>query len=181
MKDDTPDPLDEIRFCMALNVRYHERRERWLDGWDRLAKAIAVIGGAATVSTLLATTGSPASLFLGVDVKAWIAALITVTSTLSLVFDFPGKARRHYDLRKKYLALEAEMTEATNPEPRRFMSRIAMLEVEEPPRLSTLVQMCHNEIAQSRGEQLHPVPLWKALLANLLDLPAKARRDPAAT
>lgn len=167
MDADLGKQLDDLRYCLALSTRYHERRERWFDGWDRLAKAIAVVGGASTVTTLVADGG----------VKTWIAVTITLSSAVTLVFDFSGKARRHYDLRKRYLALEAEVIEAPAEQLRRFEARHATIEIDEPPRLSTLVQVCQNELAQVRQEQIHPVPWLKALLANFLDLPATARRE----
>lgn len=170
--------LHEVRFRIELSVRYHERLERWYDWWDRLAKAIAVVGGAATVSTLI---GSDAA---GLEMKTWIAAAITASSAISLVFGFPEKARRHHDLKRRYCAVEAEILEAGEPDEaalRKFDARLAMLEADSPGRLSTLAQLCHNEIVQARGQWFarHPVPFWKLPFVYLLDMPAAPKEVPA--
>lgn len=164
------DALDAVRFRIAFSIRYHERRSRWYDWWDRAAKAIALVGGAATVAQVIGP-GEP---------QLWVAAAITISSALSLVFGYADKARVHFDLKRRYCALEARIIEAGDATPeavRRHEAEISLIEADEPPTLAALVQICQNEVAQARGqlEHVHPVGPLTALLADLLDLPAKVR------
>ncbi|MGD9953460.1 MAG: hypothetical protein AB7S87_12860 [Burkholderiales bacterium] len=163
--------LDALRFRIAFSVRYHERRQRWYDWWDRIAKVVALVGGAATVAAVLGP-GTP---------QLWVAAAITVTSALTLVFGFADRARLHFDLKRRYCALEARIIEAGAPDEaaiRKYEAEISLMEGDEPPVLATLVQLCQNEVAQARGqfEDIHPVHPVKAFFSDLFDLPAVAKR-----
>jgi uncharacterized membrane protein len=161
--------LDGLRFRIAFSFRYHQRREAFFDSWDKFAKAVAVVGGAASVSTLLGESA---------DVKLWIAAIITVTSTASLVVGFSQKARLHFDLRKRYAQVESELVgvkpSSLDALPS-FESKILLIEGDEPPTLSCLVQICQNEIVIARGQRnIYPLPRWKHVLANYFDMGATA-------
>ena len=79
-----------LLFQLAFSARYHQRREAFYEFLDKTAKAIAVIFGAATVSTFL-DKAHP-------DLKSWVSASISISSTLSLVFGLSQKARLHLDL-----------------------------------------------------------------------------------
>ena len=162
----------DLLFRLAFSARYHQRRESFYEFWDKFAKAIAVIGGAAAISTLL-DRWHP-------DIKTWIAAVITFTSTLSLVFGLSQKARLHLELRRRYGLLESRLISLADGDMeslKKIESEISLIESDEPPILATLVQLCQNEVARAwdRPDHIHNVQLLKRLFANFFDLEASGR------
>jgi len=128
---------------------------------------VAVIGG----SVSLAKLG-------GNDVMTVVAALITITSTFSLVFGLSDRARRHASLAADFRRLEAEILakgerDFTEADIGSWASRERVLEASEPPSLGNLVRICQNElaVAQSHPENIRKVGFWRHLFAHWLDLP----------
>lgn len=157
----------DVLFRVELSALYHQKRERFFEACDKLAKAVAVIGGSAA----LAKIGGP-------DALIWVAAAITVTSTLSLVFGLSDRARRHGDLARNFRQLEAEIVargerDFTESDLATWASRERLLETTEPPALGNLVRICQNElaIAQGQGECVRSVGFFRHLFAHLVDFP----------
>lgn len=88
------DKRHQVLYRVELSALYHQKRERFFEVCDKLAKAVAVIGGSAA----LAKIGSGYWI-------VYIAAAITVTSTCSLVFGFSDRARRHAELSRNFASL----------------------------------------------------------------------------
>jgi len=91
---------DAVLQRAQISVLYHRKRERAFDLADRFAKAVAIIGGSAA--------------FAGMEVPGLVktmAALIAVTSTLSLVFGFSERSRKHSDLAQGFCLLEAAIVQ----------------------------------------------------------------------
>lgn len=42
----------EILWRISLSTLYHRRRERFFDTWDRVVKAVSIIGGSAALAKL---------------------------------------------------------------------------------------------------------------------------------
>lgn len=164
-----------VLYRVELSALYHQKRERFFEACDKLAKAMAVIGGSAA----LARVGGDAFL-------PWIAAGITVTSTCSLVFGLSDRARRHADLSRSFRQLEADIVakgerDFSEADVAAWAGRERLLETSEPPALGNLVRICQNElaVAHDQAPQVRPVGFLRHLLAHLVDLPLAAPRSVA--
>mgnify|MGYP001810027995 CR=1 FL=1 len=147
-----------------LSTLYHRKRERFFDFWDRFIKGVAIIGGSAAFARL----GSP-------DVTAYAAGLVAVSSTFSLVFGLSERARRHSDLARQFIMLEADITakgerEFTEPDINRWDAKVREIEAAEPPAHRALVITCQNElaIAHNQGESVHPLGWWQRSLRHFV-------------
>lgn len=140
---------------------YHLKRERFLDGCDKWSKFVSVIGGATA--------------FAEVKGLQEIAALITVVSTLSLVFGFSNKARKHADLARSFKNLEAELSLLDhNCETKLLLdiqAKYLRIESEEPASLGALVTDCHNHLcaAHDKQKEITPLVLTQRLFKNWID------------
>lgn len=156
-----------VLYRVELSALYHQKRERFFEACDKLAKAVAVIGGSAA----LAKIG-------GADAMQYIAAAITITSTFSLVFGLSDRARRHADLARNFRVLESEIIakgerDFTEEDISAWAAKERMLETTEPPALGNLVRICQNElaIAKNQADSVRSVGFFRYLLAHLIDLP----------
>lgn len=164
----------EERWSLLWRVRvsafYHSKRERFLDGVDRAAKAASALGGAAAFGWLKNEPG----------VGMAFAAVITLISTLSLVYGPSTKARRHAELAKDFKRLEADIVTCGNSlsqdKVAAFEARLALLESGEPASLGALVTQCHNELAFALGkpELVTPLPFWQRMFKNWFDFDQSA-------
>lgn len=143
--------LDRVQY----STLYHRKRERFFDFWDRAIKGLAIIGGSAAVARL--STSEP-------DTALWSAAMVTVTSTIGLVFGLAERARRHSDLARQYTTLESEIVETgerdfTESNLNRWDAKVREIESTEPPALRNLVIACQNElaIAHDQAQFTHPL------------------------
>lgn len=164
------DKRDALLYRVELSALYHQKRERFFEAADKGGKAIAILGGSAALGKVL----SP-------DVVMWAAAAITISSTLSLVFGFSDKARRHAELVRNFKQVESDLLrkgerDFCEQDLTDCAARIAMLEASEPPSLATLVRICQNELACARGaaESCKRVGLMPRLLAHFFDMPLSA-------
>lgn len=165
-----PDPHADSQWDLLWRVRlsalYHLKRERFLDGVDKVAKAISALGGAAAFSQLKT---SP-------DLGLWITGFITVVSTLSLVYGPSTKARKHSELARDFKRLESDIVAlGTTLSPEhlaKFEARYVSLESSEPASLGALVTQCHNELATACGLKGHvtPLPWWQRAFKNWFDI-----------
>lgn len=159
----------EDRWSLLWRVRvsafYHAKRERFLDGVDRATKGASALGGAAAFASLMShpTMGMVA------------AAIITLVSLLSLVYDPATKARRHAELARDFKRLEADIVACGNSlesaQVAAFEARLAQLESGEPASLGALVTQCHNELAVALGrpELVTPLPCLHRIFKNWFD------------
>jgi len=159
-------PHWDLLWRVRLSALYHLKRERFLDGVDKTAKAISALGGAAAFSQI---KGAP-------DWGLWITAIITLVSTLSLVYGPSGKARKHAELARDFKRLESDIVSAggvlTDAQVATFDAHCLSLESSEPAALGALVTQCHNELSTSIGQQGHitPMPLFHRLFKNWFDI-----------
>lgn len=180
MSQSTPADKSEISswnllWDIRLSALYHLKRERFLDGVDRAAKAISALSGAAAFAQLSAK----AEPVIGM----WLTAGVAVVSTLSLVYSLSTKARHHAELARDLKRLEAEMARLGPELQAADLSRLkaAYLEIEsgEPAALGALVTQCHNELSASIGEPTHitPLPWHQRVLKNILDFDQSVGRS----
>lgn len=154
----------DVLYRVQLSILYHQKRERFFEVCDKIGKAVAVIGGSAALSKI------------GAEAIPWIAAAITVTSTLSLVFGFSERSKRHAELARNFRQLEAEIVakgerDFTEMDTADWSSKERLIETTEPPALGVLVTICQNElaIAQNQRDKIVPIDFGKRLLAHLYD------------
>lgn len=165
--DDLLDRCHAIRYRIELSILYHQKRERFFDVLDKVAKATAVIGGSAALAKV--ADG---------DWLMVIAAFITVSSTLSLVFGFSERSRRHSELARSLreldaIACETDQQKLDDQQVGILESKARRLEISEPAALSALVVLCQNElaIAQNQPDKIIHQPLWVRWMAHFFDLP----------
>jgi hypothetical protein len=168
MTDELSEKRHEISYRLRLSVRYHQRRVRFFDGWDLLAKGLSILAGTSAIGALWADEK---------HLAAWITAGITAVTTLSLVCGVAAKARLHADFARKYLELEASLVSSVNPT-EQFLAdidgKVRMIEAQEPPPLGALVTLCQNELARQEGHEGHvvPLPVYQRWLAQFFDFQA---------
>lgn len=160
-------------YRLRVSALYHQRRERFFDNWDKVAKAVAVIGGAAAVSQLISDPTT----------KLWAAAAVSVLSTISLVFGFSQKARRHSELARDFMRLLARIEEAGPYPPAekmdKFAAEFASLEASEPASMSALVRHCENLFYMSSGQPGKPLTWWKRLFMHYWDFALDTEQNPS--
>jgi hypothetical protein len=158
----------EVIYRVELSTLYHQKRERFFELLDKNTKGVAVIGGSAALARLG-----------GDEALVWIAALVTVSSTLSLVWGFADRARRHSDFANRFCMLASsilakghqDLTEELVCE---WEGRARELEASEPAALSVLVRICQAELNASRGVKYELPPWYQRIFAHVLDLPKAA-------
>ena len=162
----------DLLFGVRRSVRYHRRRERWLDGAHNLGALVTAVFGSATVATLLA------------DIRPlWVtvAALITaIAGAIELVFGFAKKARLHSELARDFIGLEKDLVRAgqdlSELSLRKFVARRLDIESREPPALRVLDVMCHNELVTALGcdpsDRSAALTWYQRWLANIVDVGA---------
>lgn len=153
-----------------ISSLYHQKRERFFELCDKLGKAVSVIGGSAAVWKIKNNA-----------LVEYLAILITVTSTMSLVFGFSEKSKRHAELSRKYKAVIADIAgigerNFTEDNINSWEEKIRVIEVEEPPALSALVRLCQNELAHAANDKKAIIKLsfYERLFAHFLDMPVKS-------
>ena len=166
---ETPAEHWSLLFGVRRSIRYHLRRERFLDGAHNLGALVAAVSGSAAVASLLGRLD-----------PALVTAAVTVTAVAGaaeLVFRTAKTARLHNELAREFIALEKELVLAGEglPEPRlhELQARRLDIEVREPPPLRVLDTLCHNELLRAMGyppEQQVRVGFWQRAFAQLFDL-----------
>ncbi len=164
------DERHQVLLKLEVSALYHLKRERFFELFDKIFKAISVIGGSAALWKSTQGQGQ-------VDIMQYIAIVITVCSSLSLVFSFSDRARRHAEFARSYRKLLSEIhkrgkrgfkEEDTNL----WMAQACEIEAGEPLALSTLVVICQNEISIASGHQPSVfVPWWQRKIAHFFDMP----------
>lgn len=155
-----------LLWALRLSALYHLKRERFLDGADKAAKAVTALGGAAAFSQL---KDQPAF-------GMWVVGFITVVSTLSLVYGASAKARKHAELARDFRRIESEVLavgpQITPAQITRFEAQRVSLESSEPAALGALVTQCHNELCEAHGlhDCITPLPFWHRVFKNWLDI-----------
>lgn len=160
----------EALYKAELSALYHQKRERFFELLDKLGKAASLFGGSAA----LWKVGSPESI-------SAIAAFITVTSSLSLVFSFSERSKRHAELARSFRDIISEILgkgeiSFNESDASAWMGKLCALEAKEPPTLSALTVMCQNELAIARNARthVHPQGMLTRWLVHFFDMPQTA-------
>src|SRR3989344_580361 len=132
---------------LMVSALYHQKRERFLDGADRLAQNQVSIP----------------------------AAIVAIVGTCSLCYGPSAKARKHNDLARRFKALHADVLNCqedfSEAIAKRFEAQILLIEAEEPAALGALVRQCENELSTAigRSQDVRPISLWQRCFANIFD------------
>lgn len=160
----------EILERIEITIRYHQKRERFFEVSDKWVKAFAIVGSTVAFANL-AGDGL---------VRRTAAAAIAITTTLSLVFGFTERTKKHAELARKFRELEARIrgrgeTQFGETELASWEQEERMLEASEPPALNTLVVICQNEIFVAAGklDRVVPIPWYKRVVSQFLSLEPK--------
>lgn len=152
----------DILWDVQRSVRYHARRQAFFDRWRRVTSAVGVIFGSAAAVDLLNVGG---------HVVATVAAfIVAVVSAFDLVVGTGEMARRHDDLRRRFIALEAKI-EALDEPTREQVAELCVerltIEMDEPPTYRALDILCWNEqaIATDRAHLVRSVGGWQRFTA----------------
>jgi len=167
--------LHNLQFGVRRSIRYHNRRRRFFDGFDRLVKVLSVIGGSAAVVAVTARYPNVGMAF---------AALVAVLSALSLVVAPAQAARLYEELARKFANLEYKMKCAKDPNAdqlNEFQAERLLIEADEPPPMRVLDIICHNELCEAMGEddcEFYEVGLLQSLFAQVFDLwPSRIKKS----
>ncbi len=162
----------KLIYKLELSTLYHLKRERFFDLLDKLFKAFSLIGGSAAIYKISDT-----------EIVKFIAASITVTSSLSLVLSFSDRSRKHGDFAKSYRKINSIIQKTgerdfSEDDLNKWESETCEIESTEPLALSTLTVICQNEIAISRGEyeSVVSIPCYKLPFSHILDMPQSYKK-----
>lgn len=136
----------EIIYKCQLSALYHRKRERFYGFLDKFSSSLALVAGSAAMSDLFPTPWEK-------SIAGGVVALVTIPG---IVLSWAEKAKDHAVLASRFVALEAEVEGAGVVDVDaldRLMGRAVSIEAEEPPQLTTLTQICQNEIANASGDK----------------------------
>jgi len=159
-----------ILFGVRRSIRYHSRRRSYYDHISKSAAVLSAIGGSATIIALLST--------LPQQVAITFAASVACLSAVNLVVSPAQAARAHHDFVKAFIALEKDLVaidpaRMTLEQYNAHNSARLDIEAQEPPVLSVLNTICHNELVRAMGygkDQLVKISCWQRWSSNFLDL-----------
>src|SRR5436309_2201047 len=159
--------LSDLLFGVRRSIRYHNRRRRFFDGFDRLVKVLSVLGGSGAVVAITAKHPAAGVIF---------AAVVAILSAISLVWAPAQAARLYQDLARRFADLEYRIKRAGNVTPEQlneFEAERLLIEADEPPIMRVLDIVCHNELCEAMGLdecELYKVGPVQSLFAEILDL-----------
>ena len=173
--EELEDRYDKLLFGVQRSVRYHRRRERFLDRFADWGKVTTALAGSATFASMLAALEDPWP-------RYFAAGLTAILAASDVIFN-PGRlARQHNDLARDFIRLERDMVRAyadvelTAPLVAGFQARRLDIETKEPPHYRTLNKMCHNELVDALGrdpEERADIGALRQVLANVVDMPGR--------
>lgn len=144
-KEDLEDRHHELLFAVRRSVRYHTRRRMFFERWHLATSASAVVFGSATAMGILTRAGEHYTL--------GAALLITILAAVDLVVGTAKTARLHEDLTRRFIDLEKELERegATEEVVKDVTIKRLEIEADEPPKMSVLDIICHNDICRAMG------------------------------
>lgn len=167
----------EILWSVRRSIRYHTRRRDFFEGCNNASNAFALILGSGTILSVLK------------DSSGWsisLAALVTVFSTINLVFKTTIRAQNHHDLARRFIELEKFLVldSPTDAMLQQANAKRLDIEADEPPILRVVDILSHNDLLRATGydpiseaSEYYEVSFFKRLLAPLFDIsPDNIRR-----
>ncbi|KQR90214.1 hypothetical protein ASG35_03110 [Burkholderia sp. Leaf177] len=153
-------------FGIRRSIRYHQRRRAFYDRLDQISNALSLILGSAAIYGVLDKDAHAVAIAASM--------LVTVISAVNLILASSQRARGHFDLARRFSDLERQMLGA--PVESTLLAAHAerlVIESDEPPKLSVLDCICHNELMRAEGyktEDLAKITWWQRLFAPFVDI-----------
>ena len=152
-------------FAVQRSIKYHTRRQAFYDSWNNITNAVSILLGAGTVAALAR------ELPLADMLSVVFPIVITIFSTLNLVWGTTRRARLHNELYRRFIELQRKMVSSSAVEAqacRIFRGERLAIEADEPPTMFVLSALCHNEVARANGAgEYFQVSLWRRCLAHV--------------
>lgn len=160
--DDILKQRDDTLWGVQRSVRYHVRRQAFFDRWRRITSATGVIFGSAAAADLLSDGGHMLAV-----AAAFVVAVFTA---FDLVVGTAEMARRHDDLRRRFIRLEAKIRTDEHPDHKNVLAWDAArleIEIDEPPTYIALDLLCANELAiATERDGLVDLTWWQHVTAH---------------
>ena len=148
------DQVYALLFGVRRSIRYHDRRRAWFTFWHRAAAAAGALFATSTMASIL-------------HQETMLAVVSSVAVTVLLVLDLvvgnADMANRHWDLIRRFSALEGDMVRAgeslSEAQYADFHARRLRIETDEPPVNRHVDQACHNDLLQALGHPEAPADI----------------------
>lgn len=140
--------LNDLQYDIGRSSRYHMLRSAYFESLYRWNNGLSIISGSAAFISLIEMGNANVALIA--------ISIITLSNTLSLVFDISTKARLHGDLRRKFLALEKLLLTDEKPDinlVKKLKGEILSVEAEEPNTMRALDAVAHNHFCHAFGAE----------------------------
>ena len=165
-KDKLEDDLFKLQFNLGRSIRYHSRRRKFFDFWDKFTTFCSLVFSSTATYGVLSTNGK---------ITLISGAFVTIFSSLSLVIGFSNKARDHFDFVKQYSLLERMSIKEVLSEKllKQITDEKLSIESTEPPVLRVLNEMCWNEEAKAQGikpEKWRKIECYQRLFSSFFDI-----------
>lgn len=165
-EDKLEDDLFKLQFNLGRSIRYHSRRRKFFDFWDKFTTFCSLVFSSTATYGVLSTNGK---------ITLISGAFVTIFSSLSLVIGFSNKARDHFDFVKQYSLLERMSIKEVLSEKllKQITDEKLSIESTEPPVLRVLNEMCWNEEAKAQGikpEKWRKIKWYQRLFSSFFDI-----------
>lgn len=143
----------DIKIRALMNRLYYQERQRIFEAREGMVRAASILAG----SVAFAKIADPA-------VVQWCAALITVGSTLSLVFGYGNKARDSVKRSTEWAQLERDIDQVgerdfTEAQINQWRARANDLEAGEPAAHRVLLERCYERAVEALGGKAEDIRL----------------------
>ena len=164
---DYQDQVDALKFDVMRNIMYQSAREGWYGRLHKTVMFFATVFGTGAAVTILASLPQYTSVTLGL--------LVAALTTLDLVVDLSGQARKHNGLRQRFYSVLAELEDCIEDTTDLSTIRKQMyaLYADEPVILRALDAICWNQTYLSlkqdpQFENLIHVSWFESLMRHVL-------------
>ncbi len=161
----------DLLFDIRLSIRYHERRQAFLQSVLNLTLWLTLVSG--SVSTYLLLTEVSQS--TDPKLHLLLTGVASVFAATCLAYGIRDKAERHGDLKRRFIELEAEIRSrpendktAQSGEQKRLL-----IEADEPRVMRVLALRCHNQESLAMGydrADLYKIGPIRSALSQLIDV-----------
>lgn len=145
------------------SVRYHARRQTFFDRWRRLTLGASLLLGSGAAAAVMGQIGH--------NVALGMAFTVAILSAFDLVVNTAEMARKHAELGRRFIKLEANILADDEPSKETinaWCSERLDIESDEPPTYKALNLLCENEqaiaTATNRWVQLR---WWQRMTAHV--------------
>jgi hypothetical protein len=148
-----------IRFDCMAEIAYHALMESSLDRWHRIIISVVLISGTASFASLtdvLPDNWQGALLFL-----------IVAAATVDIMFDPPGAARNHRDMRSRFHSLLAMLETCEDVHLKNVRAEMQKIYAQQPPSNRFVQAVAYNVAVDAMyardkaRDHYEPVPRWR--------------------